>query len=245
MGKLNMAAASVLLDKENNVGKSTTDFAFDKLADGKNIRRVLFPKGNKDMFYSDGYVHYQCGPDKKTITCNTTKGESCPICQALYKLKDSDNPEDQTAYTLQKRKRRIAINVLNLDEENPQPKVLFIGATILKGLLQLITDEDYGDITDAETGRNVTITRTGQGLNTSYSVVAKPNASALDNADEIEEKMADLDNLFNIKPIAELQEIANSISNSNVATPVFKAVNPTDSEDVDAMDIIGSVLGKN
>lgn len=245
MGKLNIQQASVLLNKENSVGKSSSDFVYDKLLDGKNIRRVLFPKGDKDMFYSDGYVHYQCGPDKKTITCNTTKGESCPICQALYKLKDSDNPDDQMAYNTQKRKRRIAINVLNLDEENPQPKVLFIGSTILKGLLQLITDEDYGDITDAETGRNITITRSGQGLNTSYSVVAKPNATALDNADELDEKMADLDSLFKIKPLSELQEIANSITNTNVSTPVFKAVNPSDSEEVDAMDIINSVINKD
>lgn len=212
MGKMNMDALKNRLDAaESGGGYSNTDY--DKLQNGKNVRRVLWPKGEKDVFYSEGFLHFSLGAEgKKVATCPKTFNEKnpCPICEYVAQLQKSKSKQDKKLADQIKAKRRIYINVLSRDDEEETPKVLPIGVTILKGLLETICDPDYGDITDPEEGRDVTITRKGQGLNTEYSVLPKPKASVVSEdmePDEIEEQMADLDALFIEKSYDELQAI--------------------------------------
>lgn len=211
MGKLNMDEMKSRLDAESQQNYSNTDY--DKLQQGKNVRRVLWPKGDKDSFYSEGYLHFGLGADGKSVaTCPKTWGskEKCPICEYVDQLQASKNKDDQKLAKDIKAKRRIYINVLNRDDEEETPKVLPIGVTILKGLLETICDADYGDITDPEDGRDITITRKGQGLKTEYSVLPKPKSSEVSESqtpEEIEEAMTDLDSLFIKKSYEELQAI--------------------------------------
>lgn len=211
MGKLNMDEMKSRLNAESQQNYSNTDY--DKLQQGKNVRRVLWPKGDKDSFYSEGYLHFGLGADGKSVaTCPKTWGskEKCPICEYVDQLQASKNKDDQKLAKDIKAKRRIYINVINRDDEEETPKVLPIGVTILKGLLETICDADYGDITDPEDGRDITITRKGQGLKTEYSVLPKPKSSeASENQtpEEIEQAMTDLDSLFIKKSYEELQTI--------------------------------------
>lgn len=212
MGKMNMDALKNRLDAVESGGNySNTDY--DKLQNGKNVRRILWPKGEKDVFYSEGFLHFSLGADgKKVATCPKTFNEKnlCPICEYVAELQKSKSKQDKKLADQIKAKRRIYINVLSRDDEEETPKVLPIGVTILKGLLETICDPDYGDITDPEEGRDVTITRKGQGLNTEYSVLPKPKTSVVSEdmePDEIEEQMADLDALFIEKSYDELQAI--------------------------------------
>ena len=212
MGKLNMDAMKNRLDAaESEMSYSNTDY--DKLQNGKNVRRILWPKGDKEVFYSEGFLHFSLGADsKKVVTCPKTFNEknACPICEYVAQLQKSKSKQDKKLVDQIKSKRRIYINVLNRDDEEETPKVLPIGVSILKGLLETICDPDYGDITDPKEGHDVTITRKGQGINTEYSVLPKPKASVVSEdmeADEIEEAMADLDALFIEKSYDELQAI--------------------------------------
>lgn len=222
MGKLNVAAMKTKLDNENSSsGGFNADY--DKLVQGKNIRRVLWPKGEKDSFYSEGYLHFSLGAEgNKVVTCPKTFGSKnrCPVCEYVEELQKSKNKDDKKLADDIKAKRRIYINVINRDseDEEEEPKVLPIGVTILKGILETICDADYGDITDPEDGRDITITRKGQGLKTEYSVLPKPKASVVSDtltADEIEEKMADLDALFIEKSYEEIEAIMNGEEESD------------------------------
>lgn len=212
MGKLNMDAMKNRLDAAES-GGNYSNADYDKLQNGKNVRRILWPKGDKEVFYSEGFLHFSLGADgKKVATCPKTFNEknACPICEYVAQLQKSKSKQDKKLADQIKAKRRIYINVLSRDDEEEAPKVLPIGVTILKGLLETICDPDYGDITDPDTGRDVTITRKGQGLNTEYSVLPKPKASAVSEeleVDDIEEAMADLDALFIEKSYDELQAI--------------------------------------
>ena len=213
MGKLNMDAMKTKLDAESQSNYSNTDY--DKLQQGKNVRRVLWPKGDKDSFYSEGYIHFGLGADGKSVaTCPKTWGskEKCPICEYVEELQKSKSKEDKKLADDIKAKRRIYINVISRDDDEETPKVLPIGVTILKGLLETICDADYGDITDPEEGRDVTITRKGQGMKTEYSVLPKPKSSEVSETqtpEEIEEEMTDLDSLFVKKSYEELEAILN------------------------------------
>lgn len=216
MGKLNIEKMRSKLSAE-----SSKNADFDKLGDGKNVRRVLFPKGTSDTFFSEGYLHFGLGADGKTmVTCPKTWGkhERCPICEYVEQLKKSkDKDEQQLAKDISAR-RRIYINVINRDDDSEEPKVLAIGATVLKGILDTVCDADYADVTDYSEGRDVTITKKGQGLKTEYSVLPKPKvtvASETYSEEELDEKMTDLESLFVRKSYEELEDILNGVESSN------------------------------
>lgn len=214
MGKLNMEAMKNKLNTESSQSYNTE---YDKLQQGKNVRRVLWPKGDSESFYSEGFLHFGLGSEGKTVaTCPKTfsSKEKCPICEYVETLQKSKSKDDKKLADDIKAKRRIYINVINRDDEEEEdtPKVLPIGVTILKGLLETICDPDYADITDFEEGRDITITRKGQGLKTEYSVLPKPKssvASETKTAEELEEEMTDLDALFVKKSYEELEAILN------------------------------------
>lgn len=212
MGKLNIDAMKQKLEEESqSTSRGNNDY--DKLQNGKNIRRILWPKGDKESFYSEGYVHYGLGEDGHTmVTCPHTWGskEPCPICEYVEELQQSSSKDDKKLASDLRARRRIYVNVIDRDGDSEQPKILGMGVTILKGILQTICDPDYGDITDYETGRDITITRKGQGLSTEYSVLPKPRetlASEDMSEEELEDAMADLDALFVRKSYDELKAI--------------------------------------
>lgn len=213
MGKLNLGMLKDKLENESQKGQGGSNATYDKLKEGKNVRRVLFPKGDKDSFYSEGYMHFGLGVEKnKFCTCPTTWGkkEKCPVCEQVEILKNSNDKNDKALADSIRKKRRIYVNVIDREDEEEKPKVLSIGATIFKGLLEVICDPDYGDITDFENGRDITITRKGQNLNTEYSVLPKPRTSTTSDtqtAEELDEAMTDLDTLFIRKTYEEIQDI--------------------------------------
>lgn len=217
MGKLNMEAMKAKLDSESRSG-NFNNAEYDKLKQGKNVRRILWPKGNSDSFYSEGFLHFNLGEDGNTVvTCPKTFGskERCPICEYVEELQKSKNKEDAKLASKLKATRKIYVNAISRDDDEETPKVLPIGVTVLKGLLEAICDPDYGDITDPDEGRDVTITRKGEGMKTEYSVLIKPKASIVSDelsASEIEDEMTDLDSLFVKKSYEELQDVLNGES---------------------------------
>lgn len=231
MGKLNLNA---MQEKLNNVSSSSgySSTEYDKLQTGKNVRRILFPKGSSDSFYSEGFLHFSLGEDgHKVVTCPKTFSSKnpCPVCEYVEELKKSKNKDDKKLASAIGARRRIYVNVLNRDasDEEDTPKVLAIGVTVLKGLLETICDADYGDITDFEDGRDVTITKKGTGLDTEYSVLPKPKSSVASEdltEEQLDEKMADLDALFVKKSYDEIKAILNGEEEDS------------DSEDDDADD---------
>lgn len=213
MGKLNLDAVQKKNEELQNTGGS--NYGFDKLAAGKNVRRILPPKGDRDVFWSEGFMHYSLGAEGKTaVTCLSTFGKKCPICEYLDSIQSSKNKDDQEMIKNCRKVKRIFIAVLNRDstDEEEKPMVLAVGKSVLKGITDCICDPDYGDITDFEDGRDVTITKSGTGLNTSYSVLPKPKqsiASEMYSPEEMDELIPDLDSLFVEKSVEELEAILN------------------------------------
>lgn len=211
MGKINMKAIEKKKEELQRGGGS--DYGFDKLESGKNVRRILPPKGDSDMFYSEGYLHFGLGSDgKTTVTCLDTFGKKCPICEYLDSIKNSKNKEDKEFLKNARKTKRIYLNVINRDsdEDEETPKVLPIGNMILKQLIEIICDPDYGDITDFNEGRDVTITKSGKGMDTEYSVLAKPKESIASeqlSEEELDDAMPDLESLFIEKTEEELVAI--------------------------------------
>lgn len=213
MGKLNLEAIQAVKARLERQGGS--GLAFDKLVNGKNVRRILWPKGNNDICFSEGYIHFGLGDDGKTsMVCRKTKDSKahCPVCDYISKLQMSKDKNDKKLAETIKARKRVYFNVIDRDSDNDtdELKVLPVGLTVQKQIVAILCDPDYGDITDFAEGRDVTIKRTGQGLNTEYSVLPKPNASPASTnltAEHIEEQMADLDAFWSIPSVEDMEKV--------------------------------------
>ena len=234
MGKLNMEAvqkARARLERQGN------NAAFDKLSNGKNVRRLLWPKGNKDLCYSEGYIHFGLGEDGKTsMVCRKTENQSnrCPVCEYINELQKSRDKNDKTLAERLKGKKRVYMNVLDRDSESgDEIKILACGLTVQKQIIAILCDPDYGDITDFDEGIDITIKRTGQGLNTEYTVLPKRDrtpASTTMTKEELEEAMPDLDELWRVPSVEDMENLLYGETDDSEPKKLSGSVEDDDSE---------------
>lgn len=172
------------------------DFKFWSPKDGRNVIRILPPKTGSEDFYAEARVHYNVGPDKKMVTCGKTARSTCAVCDfvdALYKTKDK---EDEKLAKRMRATSRYYFNVVDRSveegtEDYGEILVFGSGATIFTDILGIIVEPDYGDITNAEKGRDVIINKSGKGLDTKYNTQARPVETAV-GIEDFDEKAIDL-----------------------------------------------------
>lgn len=182
--------------KEKTSSGGGNDFKFWSPSDGRNVIRVLPPKGDSE-FYAETEVHYNVGPkkDKSTVCLKAAGEKSCPVCEYVDELFKGD--EDDKAYAKKLRaKSKYYFNVIDRsveedDKEFGEVLVLGSGVTVFEGILGLVCDPDYGDITDEDAGYDVIINKSGKKLNTEYKVTGRPKQTEI-GVDGWEEKLIDL-----------------------------------------------------
>lgn len=197
---------------ENLGGGDFGDVNWINLDAGKNVIRVLPPLGDNQVPWADGYLHFGLGDaGKTTVTCRKTwgKNEPCPVCELVEKLKKSKSKADRDLGERIGARKRFYLNVIDRDAEGTDKEygVLGCGVTIVKEISALMTDPDYAGLDDPDEGFDLTITKTGTGLNTEYKVIPKRNPSPLGGSldeDETLERCADLESLFVDKSYDEL-----------------------------------------
>ena len=212
MGKLNMEAIQA---ERQRLERQGSNAQWDKLQNGKNIRRVLWPKGDKDLCYSEGSIHFGLGEDGKTsLVCRKTLNPNshCPVCDYINKLQQSKDLNDKKLADSLRARKRVYFNVIDRDSISGQDeiKIMAVGTTVQKQIIAILCDPDYGDITDFDEGIDITIKRTGQLLNTEYTVLPKRDrtpASTTMTKEQIEEAMPDLDAFWVIPSVEDMEKV--------------------------------------
>lgn len=184
-----------LKKKLREVKEKTESGPFWWPKDGDSKIRILPPVGkmDSDEFFVEGGIHYNVGPNKDNVICRDTDGTDgsrCPVCQAVSDLMSSGESSDVNLGKSMRRKTRYYVNIIDMAEPKKGPQVFPMNVSIFKGVLSFITDPDYGDMTDLKEGRDITITRTGKGIDTSYEVRPRPKTSevkksVLKNAEDL------------------------------------------------------------
>ena len=170
---------------------------------GKQVIRVLPYKHNKDNPFIELFFHF--GLNNKTYLSPITYGRPDPIEEFAQKLKTSGNREEyQMARKLESKMRTFA-PVIVRGEETQGVRFWGFGKTVYQELLSVIADPDYGDITDAVSGRDVSVEFiTAEESGASFHKTAirvKPNQTPI-----VEDK-AQLESLLeNQKDITELYQ---------------------------------------
>jgi hypothetical protein len=175
---------SKLVDKIKNtdVGGNTSA-GFWSAPEGRTVIRILPEVHDMEYFFQTVGRHNFPPDGKKHCYCPRFTSEGllpCPVCELidqLYKSGDKDNK----ALASQLRIRKMYwMNIIVRDKNGDKgPFIYTPGVTVFNQITTLIGDPDYGDIMDVEDGIDITIERTGTGMNTEYQVTPRRNSSPL------------------------------------------------------------------
>tara|TARA_Y100000310_G_scaffold242901_1_gene247152 strand:+ start:217 stop:975 length:759 start_codon:yes stop_codon:yes gene_type:complete len=198
---------------ENKGGGTNYMDSFYQIPEGVSYVRLLPPKDEETgLFYAETKIHRieLPGDEKRNVHCRKIHNEPCPLCDAYYELWNVSkaNKEDwktgdyaQKARSIKPRSR-FYMNVVDRNEGGV--KIFSVGEILFKKIVNIMLDEDIGDITDLKTGRDFKIVRNRKGEWPDYSesnVRIKQEAAGSDK--EIAEWM---DSLHNIQGLVKLEE---------------------------------------
>ena len=203
---------------------------------GKQVIRVLPYKHNKDNPFIELFFHF--GLNNKTYLSPITFGRPDPIEEFASKLKTSGNREEyQMARKLEAKMRTFA-PVIVRGEEGQGVRFWGFGKTVYQELLSVIADPDYGDITDAVSGRDVSVEfKTAEEIGASFP---KTNIRVKPNQTPITEDKAQLEGLLdNQKDITELYQ---ELSYEELTDVLNEWLNPEASNDEDKETAPASVV---
>ena len=168
----------------------------------KSVVRIVPYAHNKDFPFSELYFYFGIGKPRMIALSNFS--ESDPILEFATTLKKSGDKENMELAKKLYPKLRIFAPVVVRGEEDKGVRFYEFGKMVYQELLGVMADEDYGDITDIQKGRDVTIevipaAETGKMFNTT-TVRVKPNQTPLsekaDTAQSFLDNQKDLVTLF-------------------------------------------------
>lgn len=208
--------------KERKTNGGSGENAWDKLGDGKNMRRIL-PRPGERKFYTEGWTHFNVGPNNRAVRCideahiNVDKGlpesgTKCPLCKKFLREQSRINSEfqkgDEDGRAEWKRakdkyvpRHQYYANVLVADDDDDvEVKILAFGTQVWSQLLNYYVGDDtaIGDFTSPKGGRWMNIKKEKKGgrdrRNIEYKVFpASESSSILEAWEQIKEALHDLD----------------------------------------------------
>ena len=152
-----------------------------KPAPGKHTIRLVPYKFNKENPFIELFFHYNI--NNKSYLSPSSFGRPDPIVEFADKLKRMGDKEDWKAAKKMEPKLRTFVPVLVRGEEGEGVRFWGFGKTVYQEILGYIADPDYGDITDPNEGRDITVeVVSAEDSGTSYPVTTirvKPNQTPL------------------------------------------------------------------
>ena len=204
--------------------QNTQTNAFWKPQPGKSQIRIVPYLHDKNNPFSELFFHYSLVPNK-TVLSPLSYGRPDPVQQFADKLKSTGNKDEWIQGKRIEPKMRTFVPVVVRGEENEGVKFWGFGKTVYQELLGIIADPDYGDISDATTGRDIVVERqTPAEAGNQYgktTIRVKPNVTALSDDSNI------LTKLLEEQP--ELKELYNEPTFDELKEHLSNFLNPSDS----------------
>ena len=181
----------------------------------QQIRLVPY-RFNKDNPFIELFFHYDLGG--KSHLSPISFGRPDPMEEFAQKLKSSGNRDDYRLGKKLEAKMRTFAPVLVRGEESEGVKFWGFGKTVYQEILSVISDPDYGDITDPVSGRDVTVEfKTAEETGASFPSTAirvKPVQTPITEDKNILEKVddtqRDITEIYQEKSYEDLTDILNN-----------------------------------
>ena len=197
------------------------------------VRLLSFPDNDGQPF-KELWFYYNIG-NNPGLLAPYQLGKPDPIKELINKLRDEGSKE---SYELAKKlypKMRSYAPVVVRGEEDRGVRLWSFGKTVYQSLLNIMLDEDYGDITDPTDGRDVKVVCTKapgrQWATTEVRPRGKqsPLHEKKTQSKDWMESIPNLDDMYQLKSYDELEKIVNDWLNgddtsNDVGTPRGKPV---------------------
>lgn len=149
---LNIAALKAKLNQFTKQG-NTSD-ALWKPTEGKATVRIVPWKDNRENPFIELYFHYL---GNKTHLSPTSYGNRDPIMEFAEALSAGGTKDDWAQARPFRPKLRTFVPIIVRGEESKGVRFMSFGKTVYTELLSIISDPDYGDITDVKNGRDIVV----------------------------------------------------------------------------------------
>ena len=202
--------------------------------------RLLSFEDNDGQPFKERWFYYNIG-NNPGLLAPYQFGKPDPIQELINKLRDDGSKE---SYELAKKlypKMRSYAPVVVRNEEDKGVRIWAFGKTVYQSLLNIMLDEDYGDITDPLDGRDIKVvcTKAPGRMWASTEVRPRGKQSPLsentDTAKEWIDNVPELDELYTLKSYEELEKIVTDWLNGddvnnddNLGTAHESSTNKTD-----------------
>ena len=176
--------------------------------------RLLSFADNDGQPFKERWFYYNIG-NNPGFLAPYQFGNPDPIQELINKLRDDGSKE---SYELAKKlypKMRTYAPIVVRGEEDKGVRLWSFGKTVYQSLLNIMLDEDYGDITDPTDGRDVKVVCTkAPGRMWAMTEVRprgkqSPLCKESDQAKKWLDDIPDLDELYTLKSYEELEKIVN------------------------------------
>jgi hypothetical protein len=209
------AKLSQLQNTESGKKKETSDKF--KPSVGEQTIRVVPSKHSPDLPFTELKVHYNRG--QRVMVSPLNWGDRDPLMEFAEKLREGDYEKER--YKLSKSiepKTRYFCQVVIRGEEDKGVKIWEFGKTVYEELLALALDEEVGDFTDVDSGRDLKLTTTSPEQNgTSYNKTTlriKLTTSPLStNPDQVEQFLENQDKPIDRYKIYSFDEMKTNLQN--------------------------------
>jgi len=127
------------------------------------------------LFWLEVHLHWKVGPEGRRRVVRCLKAEDrkpCYVCEYIKQLQARGHK--QPAEEMAAAPRYLASGVA-VDFPDAVPKVLNAGSQVLEGILILCNNPAWGDCSDPVNGYVLSIMKSGEGMNTRYTVQGTPS----------------------------------------------------------------------
>lgn len=133
---------------------------FWKPSVGKQLIRVAPNKYNKDFPFTEMKFYYGIG-SKRVMASPSNWGEKDPIMEFAKQLRGTNDKENWRLAKKLDPKTRIFAPVVVRGQEDEGVKLWQFGKEVYQAFLNLASDDEIGDYTEASNGRDIKLTTVG------------------------------------------------------------------------------------
>ena len=190
-------------DRKNNLWKPQP---------GKQTIRIVPYVHRKENPFLEMYFHYDIA--KRSMLSPITFGNPDPVVEFAEKLKKTGDKDEWVMGRKIEPKMRTYVPVIVRGKESEGPKFWGFGKTVYSELLGIISDADYGDITDLMNGRDITvefIPAEGSERFPKTSIRVKPNTSAATEDKDVASKIMNQPEITDIFPEPTYDELEKAL----------------------------------
>ena len=189
-------------DRRNNLWKPEA---------GKTRVRIVPYVHRKDNPFLELYFHYDIA--KRSMLSPVSFGNADPVVEFAEKLKKTGDKEEWLMGRKIEPKMRTYVPVIVRGKEADGVKFWGFGKTIYTELLSIVSDPDYGDITDLMNGRDIDVefTPAEGGAFPKTAIRVKPNTSPATEDKAIAEKVMNQPKITDIFPEPTYEELETAL----------------------------------